>query len=123
MSVVPHCGVVTVALSYEHDDELEPESLVLVVKGSANGEPLRFVVDTGARTSSVPTGGSVSELSAVGTSTGRGANGTVSGDDIVVVEELKVGELTTRGVPVNRSDLSRRPLLGMDILGEHRCFF
>jgi predicted aspartyl protease len=118
-----HCGVVTIPLAYEQDDELEPESVVLVVEGSANGEHVRFVIDTGAGTSSLPSVGSIGELSAVGTSAGLGANGTGSGDDIVLIDELKVGELTTRTVRANRSDPSRRPLLGMDILGEHRCFF
>ncbi|BDZ46547.1 hypothetical protein GCM10025866_24560 [Naasia aerilata] len=115
--------VVTVALSYEQDDELEPESVVLVVEGFANGEPLRFVVDTGAGTSSVPNLGALRELPVSGMSAARGANATVSGDHIVVVDQLEVGELTARSVRANRSDPPRRPLLGMDVLGEHRCFF
>ncbi|WP_286276594.1 retropepsin-like aspartic protease family protein [Naasia aerilata] len=115
--------MVTVALSYEQDDELEPESVVLVVEGFANGEPLRFVVDTGAGTSSVPNLGALRELPVSGMSAARGANATVSGDHIVVVDQLEVGELTARSVRANRSDPPRRPLLGMDVLGEHRCFF
>jgi len=61
----------SVAPHYEHDDDLEPESVLLVVDGLASGEWVRFVVDTGARMSNVPDVGAIRELEAIGTDTGK----------------------------------------------------
>lgn len=114
--------MLSIPLLYEHDDDLEPESVVLIVEGSAVGEPLRFVVDTGAARCSLPDVGAISELIAIGADPGRGVSGSVSGDDLVIVDEIMIGELSTRAVGASRSSRSR-PLLGMNVLGEHRCHF
>lgn len=112
----------SIPLLYEHDDDLEPDSIVLIVEGSAVGEPVRFVVDTGAATCSVPDTGAISELVGIGADSGRGASGTVSGEDIVIVDEITVGELTLRSVRASRTSRSR-PLLGMNALGGFQCHF
>lgn len=112
----------SIPLLYEHDDDLEPESIVLIAEGSAAGEPVRFVVDTGAAKCGVPDTGAISELVGIGAGTGRGASGTVSGEDIVIVDEITVGELTVRSVRASRSSRSR-PLLGINALGGFRCHF
>lgn len=114
--------VLSIPLLFEHDDELEPESIVLIVEGSAVGEPVRFVVDTGATRCSVHDSGAISELVGIGADSGRGASGTVSGDDIVIIDKITVGELTLRSVSASRTSRSR-PLLGMNALSELECHF
>lgn len=113
----------SVVLSYEHDDDLEPESTLLVVDGSANGERVRFVVDTGTKMSNVPDVGVVRELEAIGTDIGPSASAIASGDDLVIIDELIVGDLTATMVQARRSVPTTRALLGMDVLGDHCCHF
>ena len=112
-----------VALTYEHDDDTNPASVLLVVDGSANSEHVRFVIDTGAKTSSVPDVGSISKLAAIGTDTGLSASATSSRDDVVIINEIIVGDLTAKAIQASRSEHTRRPLLGMDVLGRHCCHF
>lgn len=114
---------ITIPLTFVHDDDLEPASVQLIADGTANGEPVRFTVDSGARTSTVPRVGAISALDVVGRSTGHGASGTSPGDEVVVIDELIIGDLTTTDVTASRVDPARQSLLGMNVLGAHRCHF
>lgn len=58
-------------------------------------------------------------------STATGAANVAAGDDEIVVPELQVGDVVARNVEADRAALgaNRHSLLGINVLGRHRCWF
>lgn len=113
---------IPVSLVAEPDD---PFSIQPIAEGKVGADPVRFVIDTGARTCLVPLTPATPQLTVLGPATGTGAANVISGDDEVIVSELRVGNLIAHDVHADRADLRppRHPLLGMNVLGEFRCLF
>ena len=115
--------MVTVPLLAFADDE--PDAVVLCVDGSVGEDPVRFVLDTGAATCSVPLTPTTRALHTASAEGGRGVSGATTGDAVVTLPTLAFGGVTELAVRASRytDHPHRRPLLGMNALGHHRCHF
>ena len=118
----PSMREIPLSLVPEADD---PHSVQVFADGSIGPAPVRFLVDTGARTCLVPLTPATQDLPSLKRSTGTGAANVSPGDDEVVVPEIRVGDLVAHDVAADRADLDavRHPLLGMNALGQHCCMF
>jgi len=110
-------------LSFADDDE--PGAVVLYVDGLVGADPLRFLLDTGAATCSVPLTPTTQALHTVSADSGRGVGGATTGDDVVILPTLAFGGVTELAIRASRftDHPHRRPLLGMNALSHHRCHF
>lgn len=110
-------------LSFADDDE--PDAVMLCVDGSVGADPLRFLLDTGAATCSVPLTPTTEALHTIAADDGRGVSGSTSGDDLVVLPTLAFGSVSKHEIRASRfvDHPHRRPLLGMNALSDHRCHF
>jgi len=99
--------------------------VVLYVDGSVGDEPLRFLIDTGAATCSVPLTTTTHALPTVAADDGRGVSGTITGDDLVILPTLAFGGVSKHAIRASRfvDHPHRRPLLGMNALSDHCCHF
>jgi hypothetical protein len=92
----------------------------------ADGVPLRLLVDTGTPRSAVPHVTPFATRPRRITEGGRGAFGASAEEEMLVeADALRVGDLVTRKLMVQlQPEGWRHPgLLGMDVLGSHRCDF
>ncbi len=113
------------SLVIESDPD-EPGCALVLVDAAVNGQPCRFVLDTGAARSQIVDDGTVRGLTPHSTGTSTGALGTHTAA-LATVKELRLG-------PVRASDLEiwlqphlEQPgthhLLGMDVLVDFCCHF
>lgn len=92
----------------------------------ADGVPLRLLVDTGTPRSAFPHVAPFTTRPGRSSQGGRGAFGAPGEEEtLVVAAALRTGDLVTRKLLVQRQPEGwRHPgLLGMDVLGSHRCDF
>ena len=111
-----------VRVDVERDDDRSHRAWV---DGLVGDEPVRFLLDTGARRCRVPHIAATSELVATGTDTGVGAAGVTLGEDEVVVPAMGFDGIVVRDVDATRSapGATTMPLLGMSALGRFVCDF
>lgn len=108
-------------------DEEDADAANIFVDVTINGNPYRFLLDTGAaRTSTVfDAYTSTFASSEMNTSSGVFAH-TKSSDDVVSVPRLELGPITFTNFPVVRLAAQRpglQNLIGMDVLKHYRCYF
>lgn len=106
-------------------DADEPDAAEVYVQGAVNGQPRRFLLDTGAAKSSIAADALTSTLPLHGEHTSSGVFGEIR-DDVVKLDSIMLG-------PIHRSDFliarvqnnanRRGDLIGMDLLHAHRCHF
>lgn len=103
----------------------DPLSIQVIADGRVGDDDIQFLIDTGARTCLVPLSSATRELASKRRSTATGAANIAAGDDEIVVPELRIGDLVARNVDADRAPLgeNRHSLLGMNVLGSHRCWF
>ena len=95
------------------------------VEAVADGVPLRLLVDTGTPRSAFPhVEPFASRVSRV-LPGGRGVFGVLAGEALVTADVVVTGDQTTRQVVVQLQPPGwpHPALLGMDVLGSHRCDF
>lgn len=110
-------------LSLVPEDD-DPQSIQVFANGAIGDEPTRFLIDTGATTCVVPATAATNGLAAAIASAGRGASGTVADGDVVVLPEIRVGDLVAVDVEADRlASAPPHPLLGMNVLGAYACRF
>ena len=111
---MPHVALV---ITPDEDDDDFAE---VAVDGTVAGRPHRFVLDTGAWRTHVA-GEAVATLGGVGRHRSAGLFGAAD-TDLVEVPVLEVGPIRCGPLLVSRSTTGPS-LLGMDVLGRHRCHF
>lgn len=90
------------------------------VEGEINGNPLKFLIDTGATTVSLPVSIQKSaKLSCKQNVTMDTANGK-SQSCVTVIAELRFGKFTVRNVTATLAPNLTQPLLGMNVLSQYR---
>ncbi len=93
---------------------------------TAEGVTLRLLVDTGTPRSAVPHVGPFATHPRRPAPAGRGAFGAPGGEEVLVqVDALHAGDLTTPTllVQLQPEGWPHPGMLGMDVLGSHRCDF
>lgn len=104
-------------------DPDEPHAAEVLVDGTVDGHPRRFLLDTGAARSQVVADPYTATLPVVSTEDSHGAAAAVS-NELVRVGELSVGPLRARNLAVNRVPVNQpgaRNLIGMDLLADVCC--
>lgn len=92
----------------------------------ADEAPVRLLVDTGTPRSAVPHVKPFDTRGGRRTRAGRGAFGAATGEELLVqADALHTGDLVTRNllVQLQPEGWPHPGLLGMDVLGSHRCDF
>jgi hypothetical protein len=106
-------------------DPDEPEAAEVLIDGTVDGRPRRFLLDTGAARSRVLVDPYTGSLAAVGNEASYGAVAEAT-DELVRISELAVGPLLARDLAVVRVAAEQpgaSDLLGMDILVGSCCSF
>jgi hypothetical protein len=106
-------------------DPDDPDCAVPFVDGTVAGRAYRFVLDTGAARTTMLADEYTGKLPAAGTAHGHAAFGVMD-ETVVRVTDVTVGPLRAPSLDVARVDGAApgaQNLLGMDLLGQHRCHF
>ncbi len=103
----------------------DPLSIQPFADGVIGGDFVRFLIDTGAVTCLVPSTQATRAIPSLGRSSARGLSNISAEDDTVIIPEIRIGGLVAVDVEADRAelDVGRHPLLGMNVLGKHRCLF
>lgn len=111
--------MVPLILEPEPDD---PRAIRVMVDVRVNGVPQRWMLDTGAASSSVPADLAPS-LPPAGESRSRGASGLIIDGGLVRLDSLSLGGATLDGAAVGVAPPGHPGLVGLDLLGRHRSHF
>ncbi len=103
-------------------DRDEPGFACVALDGTVAGREYRFVLDTGAARTQLATDECTGSLPTVGAHSSAGAFGGWAGDPLVTVTDLVAGPLRAAALDVARA-ADGPNVLGMDVLGQHRCVF
>jgi predicted aspartyl protease len=103
-------------------DQDEPSFASVYVDGTIAGRRYRFILDTGAARTRLPRDEYTATLPSAGTDSSAGAFGVETRDPLVTVTDLTAGPLRAARLDVGLTGNGPN-LLGMDVLGEHRCVF
>lgn len=106
-------------------DPGEPGAAEVYVEGMVNGQPRRFLLDTGAAQSSVQSDAQTGPLPIYGTNHSSGVFAPMQ-DDVVLLDAIELGPIRRHEFPVTRvqgDPAGRGDLIGMDLLREHCCHF
>lgn len=104
-------------------DADEPGFAAVLVDATVAGRPYRMVLDTGAARSQLNADEYTLSLTPARTDTSAAAFGGQVTDPVVTVTDVAAGPLRVASLDVTRSEDQRGNLLGMDVLGQHRCAF
>ncbi|MGA9533742.1 MAG: aspartyl protease family protein [Anaerolineales bacterium] len=99
-------------------DEAEPGAAAVMVDGSIGSQPYRFLLDTGAATTTVVFDDHTAKLPVTGRKSSSGVFGQ-SADDLITVPHLTAGPISKRDFQIARlaqGAEARDNLLGMDCL-------
>jgi len=99
-------------------DEDDPETALTMVDGTIAGRAYRFLLDTGAATTSVAFDDYTAQFPVTGHKRSSGVFGT-SADELITVPRLTAGPIVKRDVQIARLPQdanARASLLGMDVL-------
>lgn len=113
-----------VELVIEEDPDV-PTCATVLVDAVVNGDRCRFIVDTGAGTTSLVVDELTRTLPPLGYETSAGLFGATT-DARVTISEFQLGQLPARSIEVLLTDQPpevARNLLGMNVLGDHLCHF
>jgi predicted aspartyl protease len=106
-------------------DEEEPGAAAVFVDGMIGGHPYRFLLDTGAATTSVLTDDYLAAFDSLETKDSSGVFAPHS-DDLITVPRIDVGPISKTDVTVARvatTNADIRNLIGMDLLKNFCCHF
>lgn len=106
-------------------DEEDSDAADIFVDGTVGGFPYRFILDTGAATSSITFDDYTSTFQCAEK---RGTSGvfSASGQELIRVPVIELGPICKRDVLLNRAENShpvRANLIGMDLLKDFCCHF
>jgi len=113
--------VAELALIVEPDLD-EPSFARVYVDGTVAGRAYRFVLDTGGARTQLTADECTGSLPTVGADSSAGAFGGWASDPLVTVTDLVAGPLRAATLDVARA-VDGPNVLGMDVLGQHRCVF
>jgi gag-polyprotein putative aspartyl protease len=111
-----------VPLIIEPDPD-DPDFAAVLVEATVAGRPYRLLLDTGAARSQLDADEYTRALTPVDGNLSSGAFGGRVTDPVVTVTDLIAGPLRVPALDVTRSEHGLGNLLGMDVLGQHRCHF
>ena len=111
-----------VPLIIEPDPD-DPDFASVLVEATVAGRPYRMLLDTGAARSQLVADEYTLALSPVHGDGSSAAFGGEVTDLVVTVTDLVAGPLWIPALDVTRSESGQVNLLGMDVLGRHRCRF
>ena len=111
-----------VPLIVEPDPD-DPDFASVLVEATVAGRPYRMLLDTGAARSQLVADEYTLSLSPVHEDSSSAAFGGEVTDPVVTVTDLVAGPLRIPALDVTRSESGQGNLLGMDVLGRHRCHF
>ena len=111
-----------VPLIIEPDPD-DPDFASVLVEATVAGRPYRMLLDTGAARSQLEADEYTLSLSPVHGDSSSAAFGGQVTDPVVTVTDLVAGPLRIPALDVTRSERRLANLLGMDVLGQHRCHF
>ncbi len=106
-------------------DPEEPEAAEVYVDGTIAGRPYRFLLDTGAATSSVVWDDYTSEFGSIEKHDSSGVFARHS-DDLIIVPSIEIGPVSKHNFMLARMaapNSQRRNLIGMDLLKDFCCHF
>jgi hypothetical protein len=95
----------------------------VLVEATVAGRPYRMLLDTGAARTQLDADEYTRALTPVHEDSSSAAFGGQVTDPVVTVTDLVAGPLRVLALDVTRSERRRGNLLGMDVLGRHRCHF
>jgi len=111
-----------VPLIIEPDPD-DPDFASVLVEATVAGRPYRLLLDTGAARSQLDADEYTLSLRPVPGDSSSAAFGGQVTDPVVTVTDLVAGPLRVSALDVKRSEGRTGSLLGMDVLGRHRCRF
>ena len=111
-----------VPLIIEPDPD-DPDFASVLVAATVEGRPYGMFLDTGAARSQLAADEYTLSLSPVHEDSSLSAFGGEVTDPVVTVTDLVAGPLRIPALDVTRSASRQANLLGMDVLGRHRCHF
>jgi gag-polyprotein putative aspartyl protease len=111
-----------VPLIIEPDPD-DPDFASVLVEATVAGRPYRLLLDTGAARSQLDADEYTLSLSPVPGDGSSAAFGGQVTDPVVTITDLVAGPLWIPALDVTRSERRLANLLGMDVLGQHRCHF
>lgn len=111
-----------VPLIIEPDPD-DPDFASVLVEATVAGRPYRMLLDTGAARSQLDADEYTRALPAVSGDSSSAAFGGQVSDPVVTITDLVAGPLRIPALDVTRSERRIGNLLGMDVLGQHRCRF
>jgi hypothetical protein len=106
-------------------DATEPDAAEVLVDGSIDGKPYRFLLDTGAASTCVTADPYIAQFESTQQRSSSGLFAK-SNDDLITVPRLELGPISRQDFTLVRiSGKHPRPqnLIGMDLLKDHRCHF
>lgn len=104
-------------------DEEDADAARVLVDGTVGGRPYRFLLDTGTARTCVRLDAHTAGFARVGSSDSSGLFGRGT-DDLVTAPSIELGPIARTNFPVARvarADPAVANLIGMDLLGDHRC--
>ena len=104
-------------------DPDDPDFASVLVEATVAGRPYRMFLDTGAARSQLVADEYTLSLSPVHEDSSSSAFGGQVTEPVVTVTDLVAGPLRLPALDVTRSEGGQGNLLGMDVLGRHRCHF
>jgi Aspartyl protease len=102
-------------------DEDEPDFASVRVDATIAGRPYRMTLDTGAGQTDLDVDEYTRGLTPVGEDTSAGTFGVPVVYPVVTITDFAVGSLRLATLDVRRSEHVAGGVLGMDVLGQHRC--
>jgi hypothetical protein len=111
-----------VPLIIEPDPD-DPDFASVLVADTVAGRPYRMLLDTGAARTQLDADEYTRALTPVDRDSSAAAFGGDVTDPVVTVTDLVAGPLRVSALDVTRSESRRGNVLGMDVLGQHRCHF
>ena len=111
-----------VPLIIEPDPD-DPDFAAVLVEATVAGRPYRMFLDTGAAHSQLAADEYTLSLSPVHEDSSSAAFGGQVTEPVVTITDLVAGPLRIPALDVTRSEGGQGNLLGMDVLGRHRCHF
>ena len=111
-------------LIIQHDEE-DADAAEILVEGSVDNRPYRFLLDTGAARTGIISDDYIATMPAIARKDSAGAF-TASQDEMILIPHITLGSISKHDFPVARLKAinpAQRNLIGMDILKDVCCHF
>jgi hypothetical protein len=104
-------------------DPDDSDFATVMVDATIAGRPYRLLLDTGAARTQLNADEYTSALRPVGEDASSASFGASVTAPVVTVTDLAIGPLRLATLDVTRSERGQGQVLGLDVLGRHRCHF